>query len=286
MFYRQNNSNIDPKRAGLALVLLICGGLFVVISNRDRGGSHPYPSASPPAWAPQKQAPAPAVNPLTTMLRPPTEKIERHDGIAAIILVDTSGSMGDKVKDAAGQPQPKIQIAQRCALSLVRQCDSFARQNTGKQMLLGLYEFSGRPNGTLVRRVIPLGPPELSSAEQAIAKMHSEGGTPIGNAIIAAKKDLDKSGYTRLHILVVTDGENTQGYAPGDVTNAISRLPEQNRASIYFVAFDIAAERFKAVRDAGGLVLPAGNEQELQQTLDYVLTGKILAEQPNTPAAK
>ena len=45
-------------------------------------------------------------------------------------------------------------------------------------------------------------------------------------------------------------------------------------------AFDIAAEKFNSVRDAGGLVLGASNESELKSTLDYVLTGKILAEQP------
>ncbi len=33
----------------------------------------------------------------------------------------------------------------------------------------------------------------------------------------------------------------------------------------------------------GGLVLGASNEQELRQTLDYVLTGRILVEQPMSP---
>jgi len=37
------------------------------------------------------------------------------------------------------------------------------------------------------------------------------------------------------------------------------------------------------VRDNGGLVLSAANAQELNQTLDYVLTGKILVEQPAAP---
>jgi hypothetical protein len=81
-----------------------------------------------------------------------------------------------------------------------------------------------------------------------------------------------------MHILVVTDGENNKGYAPSDVVAAIGRLPEASRASVYFVAFDVAADVFKPVRDAGGLVLPAANEAELQQTLDFVLSGRILVE--------
>ena len=41
-----------------------------------------------------------------------------------------------------------------------------------------------------------------------------------------------------------------------------------------------------AVRDAGGLVPGATNESELQQNFDYILTGKILAEEPASPATK
>jgi hypothetical protein len=79
---------------------------------------------------------------------------------------------------------------------------------------------------------------------------------------------------------VITDGENTRGYSPGDVTRVISSQNEADRASIYFVAFDVEASKFNSVRDSGGLVLPASDEIELKGTLDYLLTGKILAEQP------
>jgi hypothetical protein len=53
---------------------------------------------------------------------------------------------------------------------------------------------------------------------------------------------------------------------------------------VYFVAFDVSAERFNAVKEAGGLVLEAANERELNQTMDFILTGRILVEQPVTPA--
>jgi len=46
------------------------------------------------------------------------------------------------------------------------------------------------------------------------------------------------------------------------------------------VAFDVAASTFNPVRDAGGVVMAAANESELTSTLDYVLKGKILVEQP------
>jgi len=108
--------------------------------------------------------------------------------------------------------------------------------------------------------------------------MHADGGTPIGNAMITAKRALDATGVSRRHLLVITDGENTDGYAPDDVTAAIGRRPETERPSIYFVAFDIDATRFNRVRDAGGLVLGAASGKELGTTLDSLLRGKILIE--------
>ena len=110
--------------------------------------------------------------------------------------------------------------------------------------------------------------------------MVAGGDTPIGDAMIVAKRDVDATGLAKRHILVITDGENTKGYSPADVTQVISSQPEKDRASIYFIAFDVAASTFNSVRDSGGLVLAASNERDLKDTLGYLLTGKILVEQP------
>src|SRR5207244_9881837 len=98
----------------------------------------------------------------------------------------------------------------------------------------------------------------------------------IGDAMIKAKHDVDATGLSKRHILVITDGANTRGYSPEDVTRVISSQTEKDRASIYFVAFDVAAAKFNAVRDSGGLVLGASNETDLNGTLGYLLTGTIL----------
>ena len=80
------------------------------------------------------------------------------------------------------------------------------------------------------------------------------------------------------HLLVVTDGENTDGVAPDTVARAIGQRPDAERPSIYFVAFDVDAKRFARVRDAGGLILSAANATELNTTLDTLLSDKILVE--------
>ena len=123
-----------------------------------------------------------------------------------------------------------------------------------------------------------MGPPDRERAAAAIVKLDADGGTPIGQAMITAKKELDGTGLTHRHLLLVTDGENTDGVRPERVAEAINRRPDAERPAIYFVAFDIEASRFNAVKNAGGLVLSAATANELSSTLDSLLRGKILVE--------
>lgn len=271
---------------GQALKLvLIAGGvlLFVFIfANHKHTAPPPQVRAHTAQPAPQPARPAaPPINPIEQQLAAPAN-VTRSEGIAVAVLMDVSGSMEESVRDSDGSSRPKIDIARRSMLELMGKTDAFARQHPDTRILLGIYEFSGRSGSPSCRKVIPLQAPDMAAAKSAIARMQPRGNTPIGDSIITAKRDLDSTGLTRMHILVVTDGDNNQGYAPANVVNVITQLEESRRASIYFIAFDVAAEKFRAVRDNGGLVLPAANAQELQQTLDYVLTGKILAEQPTT----
>ncbi|MFI5378414.1 MAG: VWA domain-containing protein [Tepidisphaerales bacterium] len=201
----------------------------------------------------------------------------RKDGIAVAILIDTSGSMKDAVADADGSRKPKIDIARRCVVKVVKQAEGFAKEQPGTPLLLGIYEFSSRNNSSC-RKVLPMKAPDVALAESALRTLKADGGTPIGQAIIQAKRDLDAAGLSRTHILVVTDGENTDGFTPGDVVAAIGKLPEAQRPGVYFVAFDVAAAVFKPARDAGAAVLPAANEQQLQTALDELVGGKILLE--------
>lgn len=208
----------------------------------------------------------------------PATQVPPREGLAAAILIDVSGSMDDEVRGESGREEEKIEIARRAARDLVEQFARYAEDHRDEPVLLGLYEFSERSNLPDCRAVIPMGPPDRERAERALASMRARGGTPIGNAMIIAKRELDATGLSRRHLLVVTDGENTDGFDPDAVTAAISRRPEGERPSIYFVAFDIEARRFEKVRDAGALLLGASNARELNSTLDSLLRGQILIE--------
>ena len=215
---------------------------------------------------------------LQGRLQPPTGAAAAREGLAAAIVVDVSGSMKDKVVGQGGKREEKIAIARRAALDLVDQFVGYARDHQDEPVQLGIFEFSRRRGDPDCRPVIPMGPPAHSQAASAIAGLSADGGTPIGEAMITAKLALDGTGLTRRHLLVITDGENTDGVAPDRVATAINKRPDAERPAIYFVAFDVEASRFASVRDAGGLILSAANATELNDTLDALLRGKILVE--------
>jgi hypothetical protein len=103
------------------------------------------------------------------------------------------------------------------------------------------------------------------------------GGTAIGEALDAARADLYRAGVIRKYILVITDGENTEGRAPENIAREIARRSE-GAVRMHFVAFDVDADKFSFVRDLHGEVLGAGNAVALRASLDTIYRGKILAE--------
>lgn len=247
----------------LALIVLV-----VIVKNCNRDETQPAQRA-----ARDEQV----LRDLDQQLKP-EGAAEPRDGLAAAIAIDVSGSMAEKVTGGDGAKQAKIQIARAAALDVVDQFVSYARDHKDEPVQLAIYEFSRRSGSADARPVIEMGPPDRDKAAEAIAKLQADGGTPIGQAMVIAKLALDRTGLSRRHLVVVTDGENTDGVAPDRVAVAIGKRPDAERPSIYFIAFDVEANRFSGVRDAGGLVLSAANARELNDTLDTLLRGKILIE--------
>jgi hypothetical protein len=281
VYSRQNNNRpfSFAKLIGTGVVFLI---VVLAMKSSNKSSQSGSPITARDLSSPQVSG----VNPIYKLVaQNPTPTA---DGVAIAVLIDTSGSMDDPVPDGPGKTSPKITIAKRCSLNFLRQCETFTKAHSDKKVLLAIYEFSYLGEGLpMIRTVLALGIPDSrDAAGRQFMAMRANGGTPIGDAMIHAYQDLAASRLTRKHILVVTDGENNQGYQPGDVTEALGRLGVEQRPSIYFIAFDVNAEHFKPVADAGGLVMSAGDAPALQTSLDYLLSGKILVEQPDAPPVK
>jgi Mg-chelatase subunit ChlD len=186
----------------------------------------------------------------------------------------------------AGERRRKLEAAQQAANDLVGAFARYADAHKDKPVQVGVYEFSARKGEPAAREVLPIGAPNPAVARDAIAQMKARGGTPIGDAMVEARLALDRTGLSRRHLLVVTDGENTDGADPALVARAFEHQPDEVRASLYFVAFDVDAQAFAGVKDAGGLLLSAKSGPELASTIDELLSDRILVEAPRETVEK
>jgi Mg-chelatase subunit ChlD len=273
----------SPTVVELAIVgamLFIVGSIIVSNVRRRTSAGSGSNSTSSSTSPPEESAADREARELTAALRarltPPADTVWK-DGLAAVVLVDVSGSMHDRIR---GEQRRKIEAAQAAAIDLVGAFTRYAAAHPDTPVLVGVHEFSARAGAPAAREVIPLGKPDPLTAAGAIRAMKTGGGTPIGEAMAVARLALDRSGLKRRHLLVVTDGENTDGADPALVASVLEKQPEDAKASLYFVAFDVDAETFTPVKKAGALLLSAKSGAELAATFDELLSDRILVEAP------
>jgi hypothetical protein len=256
------------------LILVLC--FFVILRSRHR---------RPAQTVDEKLPPPPAAAASNAKYVPAGDE---GLGAAVAIMVDNSGSMREKAGD---DQRPKYQVARQALEEMLASTDSFAARQPGFPIKVGLYYFSSG-----VHPLVPMQPYEAASLRSALESMPSpSGGTAIGQAMDVARDALYKSGIIRKYILVVTDGENTDGRPPREVAQEIATRSE-GAVRMYFVAFDVDAKKFAFLHDVHGEVLGAGNALALRASLDTIYRGRILAEaldageslpaSPSSPPAK
>jgi Mg-chelatase subunit ChlD len=197
-------------------------------------------------------------------------EVEEGLGASVAILIDNSGSMEDRAK---GDKRRKYVVAREAIQAMLASTDSFVARQPDFPINVGLYRFSSR-----VRPMVAVARYDRNALLAALDSMpEPDGGTAIGDAMEQARQDLYRAGTFRKYILVVTDGENTQGASPRRVAREIARRSE-GAVRMYFVAFDVDADRFEFVREVRGEVVGASNGDALRARLDEIYRGKILSE--------
>ena len=195
---------------------------------------------------------------------------EEGIGAAVAILVDTSGSMKER---APGDTRPKYVVAREALDAMLDATDAFIARRPDFPIKIGVYSFSSS-----VRRLRSIQPYNRDAVKNVLANLPGPGGgTAIGEAMREARPDLYRAGVFRKYLLVVTDGENTNGRSPEDVAREIWGK-SQGAVQVYFVAFDTTPEKFGFLKEVGGDVIGAGTGAELRTALDGIYQGKILAE--------
>jgi Mg-chelatase subunit ChlD len=197
-------------------------------------------------------------------------EVEEGLGVAVAILVDTSGSMRN---EAPGDSRPKAAVAREALDAMFDVTEAFVAKHPEFAVKVGIYSFSSDAS-----TVLPIQTFDREAVRDALARLpRPGGGTAIGEAMRAARPDLYRAGVFRKYLLVVTDGENTAGRSPDSVARDIFQKSEHG-VQIYFVAFDIGADRFAFLKDVQGDVIGANSGSELRKALDEIYQGRILAE--------
>jgi len=197
-------------------------------------------------------------------------EVEEGIGAAVAILVDTSGSMGEA---APGDRRSKREVARRALEEVVTATDAFVKRRPDVPIKLAIYGFASSP-----WVVYPMQAYDGAAVRRALSQLPGPGGgTAIGSALLEARPALYRSGAFRKHILVITDGQNTAGSAPGPVAREIFRK-SRGAVSIHFIAFDTSPAHFGFLSEVGGEVLAAQDASSLQLALKQIYESKILAE--------
>ena len=216
----------------------------------------------------------------------PAAAADGFDGVALMIVYDTSGSMLQNVRDGTGRLAPKHIIANRSLNAVLNRLQA-AAGSAGERMPLevGLIVFQGDH----AQVGVDCGPFNPNAIREYVREHGKpQRGTPLGDAVRLAGDAVLQSKLPRKHVLVITDGINTKGPPPTatlpQVRSEAGR--QQTTVSFHFVAFDVNAAEFDSVKRLGATVLGANDERQLNAQLEFILAKKILLEDEDVPSAK
>jgi hypothetical protein len=211
-----------------------------------------------------------------------------EEGVALAIIYDTSGSMRDPVPDQNGGSAPKYVIANRALKAVADQIETFSTNTaagTPRKIVTGLFIFQGEH----ARAAMPMGPFDGNALRDWASRFSSpSGNTPLGAALGTAGHAVLESPLGHKHILIITDGINTAGPTPAVVLPRLKQQAAQQGTSfsVHFVAFDVDAKVFDAVKKQGATVVAAADEKQLNSQLQFILQRKILLEDEEPPQKK
>jgi len=229
----------------------------------------------PPQPKSARQSSSTGAKPSAASLLPTIElpSPSQRLGTAVVILVDTSGSMLQTVRDHSQHQRPKHEIARDALQQIIKTTTDWKAKHTDAPLFVGITSFSSAP-----REVLPIGPFAAAKASQSVTNIpQPAGGTAVGLAMAAGFQSLYSTGCVRKHLVCITDGDNTVGTPPNLMAQ---QLYSQTHGDVemHFVAFDTSARHFGYLRKTGGSVVEAADGSQLQERLTEIYEKRIFAE--------
>jgi Mg-chelatase subunit ChlD len=216
--------------------------------------------------------------PVTSSFHIDLPQTETRLGTAVVVLVDTSGSMEQPVRDQAGQLRPKYEIAREALERIVEHTAGWKKQHPDANLQIGIFHFA-----STVSEVLPVSAFDVAKVRAALKRIpRPKGGTAIGRALEEGFKALYRSGCARKFVVCITDGENTSG-PPPDVVARQLYAQTKGAVELHFVAFDTSSSQFRFLSGVNGHVVEAADGSQLQAELTKVYESRILVEKEESP---
>ena len=173
------------------------------------------------------------------------------------VVLDASGSMTER---GCSGDLTKIDAARNALAAFAESLPADAN--------LGLQVFDARG----VREQIPLAPRNRDRFKAVLANVRAGGGTPLQGAIVQAYAKLEAQGsrqlgYGEYHLVVVTDGEASDGHDP---TAAVKVILDRSPVVLHTIGFCIGTKH--SLNQPGRTIYRAADDPaQLRQSLSDVL---------------
>jgi len=207
-------------------------------------------------------------------------------GISIVIAIDCSGSMDDPPKNGSIN---KYKLASQSLREIVSFLENFYFNNVNKENLIlkiGLLKFSDDVEVLFPLTLMDKTNFEILKEVTSIEKNFlPQSSTAIGKTIEKGAEILAQSGTIFKSLIIITDGENTEGVDPEKALDALVNN-RNNKSTMDFpvitssilvsiVGFDIDASVFYNLKKIGARVVQAGDKEELDNTLRNIFIADI-----------
>lgn len=210
--------------------------------------------------------------PPAAQLKIELPQVEQRLCTAVVILIDTSTSMLNAVKDSEGRRRSKAEIAREALEQVIRTTGERTRARPELRLELGIYRFSDT-----VSQILAMDAFNEELALDSLANLRTSSGTAIGRALEVAFRSVHATGCVRKHVLCITDGDNSSGPSPEQVGKALHAASGGDTA-IHFIAFNTSSKKFAFLEKIGGEVVEAMDGAQLVEQLSEIYEKRILAE--------
>ncbi len=207
-------------------------------------------------------------------------------GLSVVIAIDVSGSMIDV--PASGGALAKYIVASRALTQIVDFLETLSRDKDFKEFKLNVAVIGFDSEVRIISALASIRGKGFSALRRAVSNpknLEPGGRTAIGLAIEKGTEILAQSGTILKSLIVISDGENTEGVLPEDALFALSNnrndksnheYPVYTRGTLVsFVGFDIESETFASIEKQGARLVTASNQEELRDALKNILVADI-----------